>query len=277
MEKYNLQSIIDKTMAILDMKGLNDEFFQNLGMKRVKIEGIKGYVSPINSEKVNHVGIADLKETEADYTIEKVIDFYKKENKSFSWIIGPTSRPKDLRERLIRYGFNYDEEGSAFGMAMRTKDVDLKINPAFDVESVSLDFLNEHIDLMVNSFGMGMDNNAAMAVLMMARALNSTERYGDQIKAYVAREKTSGELVGFSILELDIEDHFGILDGAAVMPKYRGRGIYKNMVWARVKDAEKLHIEYLIIHAMKNTSAPICERSGFEKMCELNSYSYKIS
>lgn len=225
---------------------------------------------------MNHVGLADLDKEEVDQIIKKVIDFYKTENKSFSWIVGPTSRPADLSERLIKQGFNYEEEGSAFGMAMNVKEVNLKVNPDFEVKNVSLDFLNEHIDLIVNSFGAGMDNNAAMAVLVMAKALNSTERYQNQIKAYVAKEKTSGELVGFSILELDIEDHFGILDGAAVMPKYRGKGIYKNMVWTRAKDAEKLGIEYLIIHALKKTSAPICERSGFKKVCDLDTYSYKL-
>lgn len=48
MDEHNLQSIIDRTMAILDMKGLTDEFFLNLGMKRLTIKGIKGYVSPIS-------------------------------------------------------------------------------------------------------------------------------------------------------------------------------------------------------------------------------------
>lgn len=276
MDEYTLLSIIDKIMALLDMKGLNNEFFQNLGLKRINMDGIKGYVSPINSEQVNHVGLANIDEKEADYKIKKIIDFYKNENKSFSWIIGPTTRPEDLGERLIKNGFNYDESSSSFGMVMRTNDVNLKINPDFEVENVSLDFLNEHVDLMVNSFGMGMDNNSAMALLMMGKALNSTERYRNQIKAYVAREKTTGELVGFSIMELDTEDHFGILDGAAVIPKYRGKGIYKNMVWTRAKDAEKFDIEYLIIHALKKTSAPICKKAGFKQICELNTYSYKL-
>lgn len=276
METEDVKVIIDRTNAMLDRDGLDDNFFQTLGMKRINLKGVKGYVTPIDSKEANHVGLADLEEDQADKTIERVIEFYKNEKKSFSWIVGPTSRPVDLDKRLINHGFNYENEISAYGFYMNTAKNNLPVNPEFEVTSVPLEFLAENIDLMVNSFGMGMDKNVAMSLIGISTAINSTERYKNQVKAYVARERSNGRHVGFSFMEMDKEQSYAILDGAAVLPEYRGKGIYKNMVAARMDDAVKSNIKYLIIHAMKSTSAPVCEKIGFKRACELNIYSYQF-
>lgn len=65
-------------------------------------------------------------------------------------------------------------------------------------------------------------------------------------------------------------------DGAAVLPAYRGRDIYRMMISKRKQDARKNGLEELIIHAVKNTSAPISEKIGFRKVCEINFYSYIV-
>lgn len=159
---------------------------------------------------------------------------------------------------------------------MNTTKTDLRVNPEFEVTDVPLEFLGGNIDLMVNAFGTGMDKNVAMSLIGISMAINSTERYKNEVRAYVAREKTSGKYVGFAIMEMDKKGSYAILDGAAVLPEYRGKGIYRNMVAARIDDAAESNIKYLIIHAMKSTSAPICEKAGFKKACELNLYSYNF-
>ncbi len=276
MESEDVQIIIDRTNAMLDRDGLDDDFFHSLGIKRIDVKGVKGYVTPFDSEQANHVGLADLEKDQADKTIEKVIEFYKNEKKSFSWIVGPTSRPDDLNERLINHGFNYRNEISAYGFYMNTTKTDLRVNPEFEVTDVPLEFLGGNIDLMVNAFGTGMDKNVAMSLIGISMAINSTERYKNEVRAYVAREKATGKYVGFAIMEMDKKGSYAILDGAAVLPEYRGKGIYRNMVAARIDDAAESNIKYLIIHAMKSTSAPICEKAGFKKACELNLYSYNF-
>lgn len=48
------------------------------------------------------------------------------------------------------------------------------------------------------------------------------------------------------------------------------------MISKRKQDAIKNGLEELIIHAVKNTSAPISEKIGFRKVCEINFYSYIV-
>lgn len=111
----------------------------------------------------------------------------------------------------------------------------------------------------------------------MLGMLNDTERYHGQVKAYFVTEICTGKKVGFSTMTTDRVDGYAILDGAAVHPAYRGKGIYKMMASKRLDDAKKDGLEYTIIHALKNTSAPICKRIGFREICQIDFYGYKIN
>jgi GNAT superfamily N-acetyltransferase len=276
MQENELLSIIDNTNAMLNRKGLGKEFFEKLGIKQLEIPGIKGFISPVNSEQMNHVGLASLTSENADETIGKVIDLFKTERKSFSWIVGPSSTPKDLPQRLIKSGFQRLEETKGFGMAISTSYHMNVINKEISVEEVSLDELENNLIMIVDSFGESLTAEGAEVIINGMRMLNSTERYRGQVKAYLAVERDTGKRVGFSFMEMDREEKYAILDGSAVLPSYRNKGIYRSMVSKRLEDARMNGIEFLIIHAMARTSAPICERIGFKRICQFDFYGYKI-
>ena len=105
MQEVNLDEITESTNAMLNRQGLDMDFFSKLWITPISVADIKGYITPMNSEHVNHVGLAHLTETNADATIEKVIDIFNKDGKSFSLVIGPTSQPKDLDKHLVNNGF----------------------------------------------------------------------------------------------------------------------------------------------------------------------------
>ncbi|EQB64509.1 MAG: hypothetical protein AMDU3_IPLC00004G0087 [Thermoplasmatales archaeon I-plasma] len=276
MQENELVSIIDNTNAMLNRKGLGKEFFEKLGIKKLEIPGIKGFISPVNSEQMNHVGLASLTSENVDETIGKVIDLFNNERKSFSWIVGPSSTPKDLPQRLIKSGFQRLEETKGFGMAISTSYHMNVINKEISVEEISLDELENNLAMMVDSFGESLTAEGAEVIINGMRMLNSTERYRGQVKAYLAVERDTGKRVGFSFMEMDREEKYAILDGSAVLPSYRGKGIYRSMVSKRLEDARMNGIEFLIIHALARTSAPICERIGFKCICQFDLYGYKI-
>ena len=276
MQENELVSIIDNTNAMLNRKGLGKEFFEKLGIKKLEIPGIKGFISPVNSEQMNHVGLASLTSENVDETIGKVIDLFNNERKSFSWIVGPSSTPKDLPQRLIKSGFQRLDETKGFGMAISTSYHMNVINKEISVEEISLDELENNLAMMVDSFGESLTAEGAEVIINGMRMLNSTERYRGQVKAYLAVERDTGKRVGFSFMEMDREEKYAILDGSAVLPSYRGKGIYRSMVSKRLEDARMNGIEFLIIHALARTSAPICERIGFKRICQFDLYGYKI-
>ncbi len=59
------------------------------------------------------------------------------------------------------------------------------------------------------------------------------------------------------------------LAGAATLREHRGRGCYRALLHARWEDAVRLGTPALVVHAQE-TSRPILERCGFERVCTLH-------
>ena len=59
------------------------------------------------------------------------------------------------------------------------------------------------------------------------------------------------------------------LAGAITLPEYRGRGCYRALLRARWDEAVRLGAPALVVHA-KETSRPILERCGFERVATLH-------
>lgn len=62
--------------------------------------------------------------------------------------------------------------------------------------------------------------------------------------------------------------------GGVVLPAFRGRGLYRALVDARLALARQRGIELATSLAKSDTSAPILERMGFETYCDLDAYSF---
>jgi GNAT superfamily N-acetyltransferase len=51
--------------------------------------------------------------------------------------------------------------------------------------------------------------------------------------------------------------------GTAVIPEFRGRGVYRALVHARMTEAKSRGATFALVHAMEHTSSPILQRLGF--------------
>jgi GNAT superfamily N-acetyltransferase len=51
--------------------------------------------------------------------------------------------------------------------------------------------------------------------------------------------------------------------GTAVIPEFRGRGVYRALVHARMTDAKARGARLALVHAREKTSSPILQRLGF--------------
>jgi GNAT superfamily N-acetyltransferase len=60
--------------------------------------------------------------------------------------------------------------------------------------------------------------------------------------------------------------------GGVVLPRFRGRGLYRALVRARLSDARTHGIALATSHAREATSAPILERLGFATICRFARY-----
>ena len=153
MNDAELLSIIENTNAMLNRKGLDSDFLKSVGLTPIDIQGIKGYISPSNSPYVNHVGLAHLDGNNVDDTILRIIDIFKKENKSFTWIVGPSTTPADLPEHLIKFGFRLADDVSECGLVMGTKDKIKLYDTRIEVKEVKLDDLEKYVEVIASAFG----------------------------------------------------------------------------------------------------------------------------
>jgi hypothetical protein len=263
---------------MLNGNGLGSEFFNSVGIKQINIPCLRGYITMSSSPQMNHVGLAELDGTSVDKVIQETIDLFRIEKKSFTWAVGPNSRPHDINSHLEKFGFELRNDISEYGMVLSTSDeiYNSENSSSIDVSEVSLDDLENRAEVISESFGQGMTPETAIMVVNMAKLLNSTERYRNKIKGYLATDTETGKTVGYSMMEMDTEDRHAILDGSAVLQAYRRRWIYRKMIWMRQRDARDNGVDHLIIHAVKNTSAPVCEKVWFRKMCGINFYSYIV-
>lgn len=62
------------------------------------------------------------------------------------------------------------------------------------------------------------------------------------------------------------------LMGGVVLANYRGRGLYRALVQARLAHAHARGITLATAHAREATSAPILEKIGFETVCRFPMY-----
>jgi GNAT superfamily N-acetyltransferase len=67
--------------------------------------------------------------------------------------------------------------------------------------------------------------------------------------------------------------HSVFLQGALVMPRFRGRGLYRALVERRVKDALALGRTLAFTHALAVTSSPRLRRMGFTELFRFQCFS----
>lgn len=217
----------------------------------------------------NKAGLTRLQEEQAEKSITEMIKFFQtKGSKSFGWIVGPLTTPTILPNYLKKHNFEIEE--SAWGMYLPI-DSSLEVSELRGLtirEATLEDVENENVqEMMEKAYGLP-EGSAKLMVDLFKIYQKETK-----LATYIAYD---GEKpVAFGNLVLIPGTKGGLLAGAATLQEYRGRGIYSNMLKRRKEKAREFGIEYLVIQANAETSAPIAKKHGFEKTCDLDLWVYK--
>jgi ribosomal protein S18 acetylase RimI-like enzyme len=206
----------------------------------------------IKTGGLNEVIYSSLDEHEADSTIDTAIAMYRDLGLKFRWNAGPGSGPADLGDRLERRGL---AQSIGRGMARSTESDD-KIGDVVEVDATTVDQFTH-----VMAAGWSGDATALLAlhrhVLAEARQ-HLFLAYRDGVPAAAA------SYVPFP--------RSAYMIGGVVLPDYRGRGLYRALVQARMAHARARGITLATSHARESTSAPILEKLGFETVCRIPMY-----
>lgn len=209
---------------------------------------------------MNEVACTELPDAEADAIIDEVIASYRRLGVRFRWTIGPGTKPDDLADRLARRGL---KRSDALAMARATSDAPPEnASPehagAISVEEVGLESVDDFTRVMAE----GWQSDAAPLDALHRRMLADPAR---RQRLFLARyERVAAAVAGYVALERS-----AYLIGGVVLPAFRGRGLYRALVSARLRHAEARGLPLATSVARKETSAPILARLGFETVCAL--------
>jgi GNAT superfamily N-acetyltransferase len=233
-------------------------------VRTISLPGIRGRITDSSDFFANLVGASTLNPKNAEDTIRQVCRLFEREGKEFGWVIGPKSTPPHLAELLQRAGFTRKVEMA--GMALSDLRVSIRTNPAVHIREASGEDLQPASELLAEALGI---TEEGANVITQALLWN---RESPRTRVYLAYLDGVHDAVGIAAA-LYLPDH-PIVDlyCAATLKAYRGRGIYSSLVARRIRDAFQEGMRAAIIQAVRETSAPICQKIGFLEIGKLEWY-----
>ena len=171
------------------------------------------------------------------------------------WTLDPETRPAEFSADLSRHGIQFDSD---------VKVMVLPIDARIDAPAVrGLEIRDGLADDESFNAADAVNREAFESLAPIDRAANARRRT-NQLAAGNRRlllATVDGEPAGSGGLGLFPPG--AIINGGAVRPKFRGLGVYRAMVAARLAMARELGVEGLTVWG-GYMSAPILERLGFE-------------
>jgi hypothetical protein len=102
-------------------------FDQLEGSQLNTLPGIKRSISNIPISLLNSIMDSRLTPEQVEPTIEYLIADAKLRHVPILWWVGPSTRPADLAERLVKYGFSIDEDGPGMAVELSRLNQNLPI------------------------------------------------------------------------------------------------------------------------------------------------------
>ena len=174
------------------------------------------------------------------------------------WVIGPSSRPLDLKQRLVAHGFAVRMEWE--GLVLEDLSVSIPRTPDLTIESLSWD----NVDAYAAALAGGI--NAPHYTELLAQAHRFLKRSPQEVQIYLAR--MTGEVAGYAVLRLEANG-VAYLRNALTVPAFRRRGVYLSLVAHRLMVAQAADCTAAVLQAQTKTSAPVLIKRGFKPVCRM--------
>lgn len=208
---------------------------------------------------LNEVGDVKLADPEADAVIDATLAEYAAHGIRFKWVVAPGDRPLDLAQRLASRGMLARR---CVIMAADIADIDITPSPDVTVERVDPPLVDTYAETVAAGW-----NILPGPLADYQRAVLAAP--GDHHHSYLAR--IAGTPVGGANHVLF--DRSAYLMGGVVLPQWRGRGVYRSLIAARLAQISATDARLITIQAIADTSAPILARLGFQPVAEIEVFS----
>ena len=214
---------------------------------------------------MNNVRHADLSPDKVDGHIERVLDDVSRRGAALNWMISPLSGPPGLAERLQGRGLTGPQ--MCWGML---RNVDEPVSGVADDVEIR-EVRQDEVDLYVEASVAGWESPASFTDMLRQSVLAGMTHSPDSLSYFVALR--AGQPIGSAALRL--VPGSGYLVGGSVAPAHRRSGVYGALLAHRLDVLRNADIVLASVVALADTSGPICARHGFERVCELESWTWK--
>jgi GNAT superfamily N-acetyltransferase len=190
-----------------------------------------------------------------DELIARQVGIFAERGERFEWKTHAHDRPADLPDRLRAAGFVADESETVLAAVASAMAVAPALPPGVALrEATEVADFERIADLEARVWG-DPDTRGLAEMLAERRAFDPRS-----IAVYVA--EADGELVCAAWVRFRGDAAFATLNGAATVPEWRGRGVYRALLAQRAGLAAERGCRYLQVDASED-SRPILERLGF--------------
>lgn len=210
---------------------------------------------------LNEVAFCRFEARRADQEIDAALGRFEAAGVKCRWGVYPDCLPIDLSARLAERGLRSTRVDALyrFGEAAPGRPP----GPGAVISRVSLGTVDEYSRVMAEGWRLDL---AALAVLNEAAV-------GDpRMHLYLAH--VDGVPAGVASAMLSAHSVF--LQGAMVMPRFRGQGLYRALVERRLADARAQGRSLAFTHALEATSSPLLRRMGFSELFRFESFSPRL-
>ena len=197
----------------------------------------------------NEVVFSQIAPADVDRVVVDTIADYAAHQLPFKWCLGPLTEPAGFAAVLERHGFDGTEVRGMYidPTAWRSAAV-----PGVEIHEVTPDTLDEYIAAYRRGWPDVVPSDGWRDDLLRTHA---TGRF----RYFTARvDGTPAGTAGYIL-----KPRSAYLVGGNVLPAYRGRGVYRALVDARLAQLAARGVRLATTQAREATSAPILERLGF--------------
>ncbi|GAA2771271.1 GNAT family N-acetyltransferase [Streptomyces showdoensis] len=204
---------------------------------------------------------------DADAAIAAQIGHFRAAGHSFEWTVYGHDGPADLADRLLAAGFTAEESETLMVAEAASLPASVDLPDGVELHSVT-DEAGVRMMAEVHEKAFGTDSSR-----YVSRMLDQLAAAPDSVAAVVAL--ADGVPVSSGRLDLPEDCDFAGLYGGGTVAEWRGKGLYRALVFHRARTAIARGYRYVQVDAAP-TSRPILKRLGFAELTTMTPYVYEL-
>ena len=195
-----------------------------------------------------------LSSSTIDAAIQEQVAYFTALGHELEWKVFAHDQPPDLVERLAQHGFAVDETEAILVQDLQTAAPEptalTRVKRLFGPDGLGdIATIKQHVDASTDTHK------------LLVRLSYELDHTPDGISVYVAY--VDGVPAACAWIRFPVASAFASLWGGSTVPELRNRGLYTELVAARVQEARARGFRYLTVDA-RSTSRPILEKRGFK-------------